>query len=102
MKWGKNGIAFPAEVKTLNYGLFCKKAFVLFLVDLTTGEDAYYLPVQDYFIANPSFYDRLENNKSTVTVFFSEDNRVSYDDFDLCQIAKSGYVQIYDRVKKVK
>lgn len=49
---GRNGIAFPAEVKTLNYGLSCKNAFVLFLVDLNTGVAAYYLPVQDYFIAN--------------------------------------------------
>ncbi|MCD7885924.1 MAG: DUF4365 domain-containing protein [Lachnospiraceae bacterium] len=99
---GRYGIPLAVDVKTLNYGLSCKNAFVLFLVDLSTGEDAYYLPVQDYFIADLSLYDRLEKNTSTLTVYFSEDNKVSYDDFDLCQIAKSGYVMVGDRVKKVK
>lgn len=99
---GKSGIALHIDVKKLNYGLGCTNAYVLFLVDLTTGEDAYYLPVQDYFIADLLLYDRLERNTSSLTVYFLEDNRVSYDDFDLCQIAKSGYVIIDDRVKKVK
>ncbi|MCD8371844.1 MAG: DUF4365 domain-containing protein [Clostridia bacterium] len=102
LKVGEKGIPFKADIKTLNYGLACKNAYVIFLVDLDTEEDAYYLPIQDYFIANPSYYDKMQQNKGTYTFYFSEKNRVSFDDFELCEIAKSAYIMEDDRPKKVK
>lgn len=55
-------------------------------------ETVYYLPIQDYFIANPSMFDSLESNSKTVNVHIPCDNIVSDNDFDLQQIAKSIYV----------
>ena len=46
--------------KTINYGLSSPIAFVLFYVDVDHGI-VYYLPIQDYFIANPELFDALES-----------------------------------------
>ncbi len=56
---------FDLEVKTVNYGLSASRAFLLVIVDLET-EKAYYLALQDYFIAHPEEHDRLVKNKSTI------------------------------------
>lgn len=66
-------------------------AFVLFYVLVDEGK-VYYLPIQDYFIANPSLFERLEKNGATLNVHIPLDNVVSDNDFDLQQIAKSVYV----------
>ena len=87
----KNGhIAFPLPVKTANYAVCCKMPFVLFLVDLKS-KNAYYLPLQDYFIANPEQYKKLSSNKCSITVYIPEDNIMCDQDNDLISIAKSGY-----------
>lgn len=88
---GESGFAFSMSVKTINYGLSSPIPFVLFFVDVDE-ETVYYLPLQDYFIANPELFDRLEKNNCTLDVHIPADNIVSEDDFDLQQIAKSVYV----------
>jgi len=50
------------------------------------------LPIQDYFIANPVLFDKLENNSQTINVHIPYDNIVCEEDFDLQQIAKSVYI----------
>lgn len=91
LKDGKNGyIAFPIPVITANYAVCCKTPFVLFLVDLQS-QIAYYLPLQDYFIANKERYERLSANKSSITVYIPVDNIVGEEDSDLIAISKSGY-----------
>lgn len=87
----KNAFSFPLDVKTINYGLSSAIAYVLFFVTVE-DETVYYLPIQDYFIANPSMFDSLESNSKTVNVHIPCDNIVSDNDFDLQQIAKSIYV----------
>jgi hypothetical protein len=88
----KNGdITFDLSVKTINYALGSSIAFILCLVDVTE-EKVYYLPIQDYFIANPDKFDSVENNKSTVTVHIASDNILNNDTEELCEIAKSVYV----------
>ena len=87
----KDAISFPLELKTANYGLGSSIAFVLFVVDLEK-EKVYYLPLQDYFIANPKEFDRLEKNKETINVHIPTSNVVDDDDFELQQIAKSVYI----------
>ena len=83
--------SFAMEKKTINYGLSSPIAFVLFYVDVDHGI-VYYLPIQDYFIANPELFDALESNTTTINVHIPIDNIVSNEDFDLRQIAKSIYV----------
>ena len=84
-------ISFPIDVKTVNYGLGSNVAFVLFVVDVD-NEKVYYLPLQDYFIANPSEFDKLEKNKEKINVHIPTCNLVDDNDFELQQIAKSVYV----------
>lgn len=83
--------SFSMDVKTINYGLSSANAFVLFYVDVAK-ENVYYLPIQDYFIANPAMFDKLDNNKATLNVRISKDNLVTSDDFELQEIAKSVYI----------
>jgi len=79
------------ETKTIMYGLGSSSAFVLFYVD-NSNEIVYYLPIQDYFIANPNLFELLNSDQKTINVHIPLDNVVSEDDFDLQQIAKSVYV----------
>ena len=83
-------VAFSIPVKTANYAVRCKTPFVLFLVNLQS-QIAYYLPLQDYFIANRERYEKLSANRSTITVHVPVDNIVGEEDSDLISIAKSGY-----------
>lgn len=87
----KNAFSYSMEKRTINYGLGSSNAFVLFLVDVT-NETVYYLPIQDYFIANSKEFDRLENDNETMTIHIPCDNIVCDEDFDLQEIAKSIYV----------
>lgn len=82
--------SFAIPVKTANYAVSCRSPFVLFVVDLKT-ETAYYLALQDYFIANPDKYEKLSKNSSIITVHVPRDNVVCREDADLIAIAKSGY-----------
>ena len=83
--------SFPLERKTIYYALSCTEPFILCLAD-AVSMTVYYLPIQDYFISKPEEFDRLEKNKSKMTLYIPKDNIVSDDDFDLQQIAKSIYV----------
>ena len=88
----QNGsFSFPLETKTIRYGLSSSNAFVLFYVDVN-GNDVYYLPLQDYFIANPQLFDKLMTNQDKISVHIPQDNVVSKDDMELQEIAKSIYV----------
>lgn len=88
----QNGcISFNLEVKTINYALNSSSAFVLFLVDVCE-EIVYYLAIQDYFIAHTDRFVALEKNKTTVTVHIDPRNKLDADAFELCEIAKSVYV----------
>lgn len=82
---------FPLDIKTINYGLSSSMAFVLLYVTVD-DKQVYYLPLQDYFIANPELFDRLSENKITLNVHIPCDNIVREDDYELRQIAKSVYV----------
>ena len=82
---------FSLDVKTINYGLSSPVAFVLLYVTVE-DKQIYYLPLQDYFIANPELFDRLSENKTTLNVHIPCDNIVREDDYELQQIAKSIYV----------
>lgn len=83
--------SFPLEVKTINYALNARGAFVLFYVDVE-NEVVYYLPIQDYFIANKTLFDKLDTGQERMSVHIPIDNILSDDDFDLQEIAKSVYV----------
>lgn len=87
----ENCFSFSLDVKTITYGLSSANAFVLFYVDVES-EMVYYLPIQDYFIANPVLFDQLEHNQSKMNVHIPCDNLVSDNDFELQQIAKSTYI----------
>ena len=81
-------VVFDLPVKTANYAVGSSQPFILFFVDLLT-KCAYYLPLQDYFIANSDKMKSLEKNTSTIRVFIPLDNTI--DDPELIAIAKSQY-----------
>lgn len=88
----KNGdYSFSLDIKTINYGLSSSNAFVLFYVDVEASV-VYYLPIQDYFIANPELFEKLNNNKSSINVHIPCDNIVADDDFELQELAKAVYL----------
>lgn len=87
----KNCFSFSLEVKTISYALGCPSAFVLFYVNVQ-NEEVYYLPIQDYFIANKKLFEKLDTDQNTIKVHIPIDNILSDDDFDLQEIAKSVYV----------
>lgn len=98
----EDAFSFPLEIKTINYGLSSSVAFVLFLVDTET-ETVYYLPLQDYFISDPSLFDCLKGEQDSLNLHVPCNNIVSADDHDLCQIAKSVYVDgPTSKLRKVK
>lgn len=78
-------------MKIINYALNAPGAFVLFYVDVE-NEVVYYLPIQDYFIANKTLFDKLDTWQERMNVHIPIDNILSDDDFDLQEIAKSVYV----------
>jgi len=81
-------IVFDFPVKTANYAIGCSQPFVFIFVDLT-NETAYYLPLQDYFIANPEKMEALEQNKSTVRVFVPLGNTIESE--ELKNVAEAQY-----------
>ncbi|MBQ8962004.1 MAG: DUF4365 domain-containing protein [Ruminococcus sp.] len=87
-KISNNEVVFDLPVKTANYAVGSSQPFILFFVNLLT-ECAYYLPLQDYFIANPDKMDALEKNTSTIRVFIPLNNTI--EDPELVAVAKSQY-----------
>ena len=83
--------SFPLATKTITYALNANNAFVLFYVEVT-NENVYYLPIQDYFIANKGLFDKLNVDQDTINVRIPKDNLLSSDDFELQEIARSVYV----------
>lgn len=88
----ENAYSFPLEKKTIMYALNSNTAFVLFFVDINS-ETAYYLAIQDYFIANKNLFEKLNSSEDgTINVHISLNCVLSYSDQDLQDIAKSVYV----------
>ena len=84
-------ISFNLDVKTINYGLNCSVPFLLFLVNVDS-EIVYYLPLQEHFIANPSLFERLSKNNSTLAIHIPCDNIVNDNDAELQQLTHYSYV----------
>lgn len=76
---------------TINYALSRASSFVLLLVNIS-DETVYYLPIQEFFIANPSCFDKATGAQEDMTLRISVDNVVTKDDANLQQIAKSRYI----------
>ena len=87
----EDAFSFPLETKTIMYALNSANAFVLFYVDVT-NEVVYYLPIQDYFIADKKRFDKLDGNQDTINVHIPIDNMLSEKDSELQDIARSTYV----------
>lgn len=83
--------SFDMSVKTINYGLSSNNAFVLFYVDVD-NDKVYYLSLQDYFIENKNLFDRLEKNKTTLTLHIPKENIVNKNTIELIQLAKTTYI----------
>lgn len=81
-------IVFDFPVGTANYAIGCSQPFLFFLVDLSNRE-AFYLPLQDFFIANPDKMIALNKNESTIRVFIPNKNKVG--DERIREIAKCQY-----------
>lgn len=83
-----NEIVFDFPVHTANYAITCAQPFIFFFVNLT-NRIVYYLPLQDYFIANKDKMDKLENNKTKIRVFIPLKNTI--DSERLKEVVKAQY-----------
>lgn len=88
----RNCISSSVEIKTINYALNSKNAFIFVIVDVKK-EIAYYLPIQDFFIANSAYFNKLEKNNRTINLKIPLNNIVSDNDLKLKEIAKSTYIK---------
>lgn len=86
----KDFISLELKRSTLNYALSRASSYVVLLVDLS-DEKIYYLPIQEYFIANPQLFSKLTSDQNDITIRIPVDNVVSEKDEDLQEIAKSRY-----------
>lgn len=84
-------ITFPIETKTINYALGSPIPFILFYVDVK-NEIVYFLPIQDYFIANKHLFKKLEDNQVKMTLHIPNKNTLSNNDEMLVSIAKNTYL----------
>ena len=84
-------ISVELKVSTLNYALSHAFSFVVLYVDINT-DIIYYLPIQEYFIANKSLFYKLESGQDKISLHVPTDNIVSNDNINLIEIAKSRYV----------
>lgn len=84
-------ISIELKVSTINYALSRASSFVLLLVDMS-DETVYYLPIQEFFIANPSYFDKATGKQEEITLRVPTDNIVTKEDANLQQIAKSRYI----------
>ncbi len=84
-------ISINMLVSTINYALAQASSYVLLVVDVR-DENVYYLPIQEYFIANPSKFDKLNGGQTSITIRVPTDNIVCNDDNNLQEIARSRYV----------
>ena len=84
-------ISIPIKVSTVNYGLSIPNSFLLLLVDVKT-ETVYYLPIKEYFIENPGYFDKLYGDQKEITLRIPIENIVSDNDAELQRIAKYRYL----------
>lgn len=84
-------ISVSMKISTLNYALTHAESFLLICVDVIT-EKAYYLPIQEYFIADNTLFDKLNSEQENLTLRIPADNVVTQDNANLVEIAKSRYV----------
>lgn len=85
-----NAFSFALETKTILYALNSNNAFILFYVDVTK-EEAYYLPIQDYFINNIELFDKLNSEQETINVHIPKANLLKEKDYDLQELARNTY-----------
>lgn len=90
---GGKFISFPMEIKTINYALGSPIAFLLVLVD-TTNQVVYYQAIQEYFIENPQFIDKLNSEQGKLSIHISKEKVVADKDDDLQRLAKTQYSRI--------
>lgn len=83
-------ISLEIKKSTLNYALSRASSYVVLLVDLS-DETIYYLPIQEFFIANPSYFPKLSSNQEYITIRIPTDNKVTNEDNNLQEIARSRY-----------
>lgn len=84
-------ISFKIEIKTLNYALSSSRPFVLLVVDILK-EDVYYLLMQDYFISNKEFFEKLNQKQDYLNVHIPMTNRLNKNSIELVEIAKKTYI----------
>lgn len=84
-------ISFPLEVKTINYGLSRPCPFLLIVVDVEMGK-AYFLELQEYFIAHPNLFAKTEKEDGTINLHIDCSNVISEDDSGLQEIARRSYI----------
>ena len=69
------------------------------MVDINE-EDIFCLPIQDYFIANPNYFNKL-NNKTSINIKFNKENLLGEYENELKELAKSTYIRRNMNIEKI-
>lgn len=87
----EQAFSWRLDKKTINYALNSKDAFLLFVGDLNTNR-VYYLPIQDFFIANPEAYEVMSKGTKSMTLHIPFSNEVTREnDGELVELTKASY-----------
>lgn len=102
LKFGNaDSFSYALPVKTANYAVECSQPFVLFVVDLISAT-AYYLPLQDYFIANRDKYEKLKVNTSTISVRIAKMVQCTFNNYKESQSYKDAVLSTASALKLSK
>ncbi len=69
------------------------------MVDINE-EDIFCVPIQDYFIANPNYFNKL-NNKTSINIKFNKENLLGEYENELKELAKSTYIRRNMNIEKI-
>lgn len=86
-----DSVSVVLKVSTVNYALSQANPYVLLLVDVN-DESVFYLPIQEYFIDNPTLYKKLGGNQYDISLRIPRSQKVGPDDSNLQRIARYRYV----------
>lgn len=96
----KSYYSFPLDIKTINYALESKIAFVLVIVDINS-EEVYCIPLQDYFIANIKEYNKVFTTQDSISIRFTDENLLNNVEEELREISKECYSNKYNKIIKM-
>ncbi len=86
-------LTFPLDVRTINYALSGHEPFLLVVCDVSEEvKEAYYLPIQEYFINNQELFTKTTSGQKTINLHIPIENSIFQNDQPLRDLARVSYI----------